>query len=546
MILGTTETACQQDAFHTQWMSRSARLIVLASLGLGVFLVGVELMVTAVALPQILNSLTDWTQLRHASWIVNGYLVAYVAVMPLAGRAADRYSLAALYGLSLGLFALGSFVAGTAQSLDWLIAARVVQGAGAGAVFPLAVAAAGHLFEGPARARAIGVVGALSFLGMACGPFVGATILQTFQLAGGPLITPSWRWVFYIGAPFAVLAAVYTWATARNWPRPTSTGVLDIVGATLFTSGVALGLIAVTTVGDDPVLPLVLGIVGLVALIAAFAWFRRRRDPFFDLSNFRDRTFSGAVLMSLLTGYALATAIIGTAVFVDRVRYAGPGEQQLALGALAGAMALGALGSGYIVRPMGVMLPSLLGLLAQVGGLLIVAAARPETNLAVLCAGLALFGTGFGVTVTARTTAALEALGRRAFGVASSTLTVGRMLGMAIGVSALTVLGSNRIQSLSVVLTDQAARDAVLPPALQGRPLQDYLVVDALERWAAGQAADILSALFVVAAVVTAIAVLPTLAMRNRPGARARQEPSERYRDKTDGGTEQQTSAVGF
>ena len=527
-------------------MSRSARLVVLAALGLGVFLVGVELMVTAVALPQILNSLTDWTQLRHASWIVNGYLVAYVAVMPLAGRAADRYSLAALYGLSLGLFAIGSFAAATAQSLDWLIAARVVQGAGAGAVFPLAVAAAGHLFEGPARARAIGVVGALSFLGMACGPFVGATILQTFQLAGGPLITPSWRWVFYIGAPFALLAGIYTWATARNWPRPTGGGSLDIVGATLFTSGVALGLIAVTTVGDDPAVPLVLGIVSLGALIAAFAWFRGRRDPFVDLSHFRDRTFSGAVLMSLLTGYALATAIIGTAVFVDRVRYAGPGEQQLALGALAGAMALGALASGYVVRPLGVMLPSVFGLLAQVGGLLIVATARPSTDLAVLCAGLALFGAGFGVSVTARTTGALEALGRRAFGVASSTLTVGRMLGMAIGVSALTVLGSNRIQSLSVVLTDQAARDAVLPPALQGRPLQDYLVVDALERWAAGQAADILSALFVVAAIVTAIAILPTLAMRNRPGARARQEPSERYRDKTDGGAEKQASAVGF
>jgi hypothetical protein len=83
----------------------------------------------------------------------------------------------------------------------------------------------------------------------------------------------------------------------------------------------------------------------------------------------------------------------------------------------------------------------------------------------------------------------------------------------------LTVLGSNRIESLSMVLVDQAARDAVLPPGLQGRPLEDYLVVDALETWAAGQAAGILSMLFVVAAVVTAAAILPTLAMRNRPSA---------------------------
>src|SRR3954452_1685215 len=176
-------------------MSRGAKTVVLASLGLGVFLVGVELMVTAVALPQILASLTNWTELAHASWIVNGYLVAYVAVMPLAGRAADRYNMATLFGLSLGTFAVGSMAAGAAQSLDWLIAARVVQGAGAGAVFPLATAAAGHLFEGPSRARAIGLVGGLNFLGLAAGPFIGATILQGMVIVGGPLVTPSWRWV---------------------------------------------------------------------------------------------------------------------------------------------------------------------------------------------------------------------------------------------------------------------------------------------------------------------------------------------------------------
>ena len=501
-------------------MTRNAKLIVLASLGLGVFLVGVELMVTAVALPQIVESLSDWTQLRHASWIVNGYLVAYVAVMPLAGRAADRYSLAALYGLSLGTFAIGSLIAGTAQSLDWLIAARVVQGAGAGAIFPLATASAGHLFEGPARARAIGVVGALSFLGMACGPFVGATILQAFVLSGGPLVVPAWRWVFYLGAPFALLAGIYTWATARGWPKPTGNDSLDIVGAALFTTGVASGLIAVTSAGgDDATLPVALGVVSVIALVASFVWFRRARDPFFDLNHFRDRTFSGAISMSLLTGYAFATAVIGTAVFIDRVRYAGPAEQQLALGSLAGAMAIGALGSGYVLRPMGVMLPSLAGLVAEVIGLLIVATVQPDTSLVVMCAGLALFGLGFGVTVTSRTTGVLEALGRRAFGVGSAALTVARMLGMAIGVSTLTVLGSNRIEALSVVLTNQAARDAVLPPALQGRPLEDYLVVDALERWAAQQADQILSTLFVIAAIVTAIAILPTLAMNNRPGA---------------------------
>jgi hypothetical protein len=105
------------------------------------------------------------------------------------------------------------------------------------------------------------------------------------------------------------------------------------------------------------------------------------------------------------------------------------------------------------------------------------------------------------------------------------------MLGMGMGLAALTVLGSNLIEALSLVLTDQQARDEILPPALQGRPLQDYLVVNALESWAAGQAASILSTLFLVAAAVTAVAILPTLAMRNRPDADIRATSRETVAD---------------
>lgn len=492
----------------------------LAALSLGALLVGIELMVTAVALPQILASLADWTELRRASWIINGYLVAYVAAMPLAGRAADRFNLPALFGVSLALFAVGSLLAGAAADLDWLIAARVVQGFGAGAIVPLATAGASHLFTGDARARAIGVVGALTFLGMAAGPFIGATILQTFQLPGAGLLTPSWRWVFYLGAPPALLAALYTWAAAPGWRQPSSGKGLDVLGAGLFTAAVAAGLLALTTSGEgDALMPLGLAAFGLGCLAASIVRFARAATPFIELRFFADRTFSGAVLLSLLTGYALATAIIGGAVFVDRVRYAGPAEQQLALGGLAGAIAVGALGSGFILRRLGVVLPSLAGLVIATGGLAVLATAQPSSSLGLLVGGLSAFGFGFGLTVTARSTAAVEALGRSAFGVASAAVTVARMLGMAIGLAALTALGSNRIEALSVVLVDQAARDAVLPAALRGRPLEDYLVVDALERWAAGQAAGILATLFLVAAAVTAVAILPTLAMRNRPRA---------------------------
>ena len=166
-------------------MTGRARFLLLLALSGGALLVGVELMITAVALPSIVKDLSEWTQLRRASWVVNGYLLAYIATMPLAGRAADRFGLPRLFMLALAAFAAGSILSGAAQTLDQLVAARVLQGIGGGAIVPLATAGASLLYQGDGRARALGLVGACTFLGMAIGPFAGATILQIFDFTAG-------------------------------------------------------------------------------------------------------------------------------------------------------------------------------------------------------------------------------------------------------------------------------------------------------------------------------------------------------------------------
>ena len=336
-----------------------------------------------------MKGLADWTQLRRASWIVNAYLLAYIATMPLAGRAADRFGLPRLFMLALGLFAVGSVLSGAAQSLDQLIAARVIQGIGGGAIVPLATAGASLLFDGPARARALGIVGACTFLGMAIGPFAGASVLQVFDFTtafadagqtGSPLTTmliPAWRWVFFVSLPLAVVALLYVWAAAPSWPSQERRGRIDVLGAGLFTAFLASGLLAVTSLGDPafdgltgrPLYAAICLVTGMLAVVR----FLRTRDPFLDLRMFRNRIFSGAVLVSFLTGYGLATALIGAAVFVDRVRYAGPDEQRLVLGALALATAIGALGSGFALRVISVVPLSLFGLALAVGGLLLLA-----------------------------------------------------------------------------------------------------------------------------------------------------------------------------
>ena len=513
------------------------RGLFLALLGLGVFVAGLELMVTAVALPAIIGdaSIADWTQLRRASWIINGYLLAFVTAMPLAGRASDRYGTRRPLVLALALFTLGSALAGRAQNLDELIVARLIQGFGGGALIPLATAGASHLFGQRGRPRALGLVTALTFLGMAAGPFVGATVLQLAHLetllrdAGASadaarLFVPAWRWVFYLNVPLGLLGLVYAWAVGIDTPR--GRGRIDWAGAALFAVGLAAALAAITWAGA-PDLPG--GATGLAALaglaLVAFAlgvWrSRAAAEPFFDLRQFGQPAFASAVVLSLLTGYALATAIVGAAVFVDRVLYGGPQTQQLALGALAGATAVGALASGLVGRRLSFRDSALGGLGLCALGLWRMAGWDPAVELGRMALDLTIFGLGFGITVTPRSIAAVEALGTAAFGAAAAAVTVARMVGMAIGLAVLTQLGSNRIDALARIVADPALRDTILPPDLRGRPLQDALVVAALERWAAGEAARIMATLFAVALGVILVAIVPALGLsgRSRRGA---------------------------
>ncbi len=522
-------------------MDRRVALVLLAVLGTGVFLAGLELMITAVALPAIIVDLGSWTELRHASWIINAYLLVYVGTMPLAGRLADLWGARRLFLAALVCFTLGSLLAGMAQSLDQLIAARAVQALGGGALVPVATAAASHIFEGHERPRALGVIGALTFLGMAAGPFLGAAILGVIRpeaalvrlgIFGGPaadFLAPAWRYVFYVNVPVGIVALAFGWAATAEWDTPRTPARVDLAGALLFTVALGATLLGVTLLGEgaggaqeggiDPGLVSVsLIVVGLGAGIAAVVLGLRRRDSFLDPRLFLDRVFASAALVSLLTGYAFATAIVGSAVFVDRVLYGGPDDQRIALGALAGATAVGALVSGWLVRHWSLRTVTALGLAASTAGLVWMGTWTADVTYPAIAVAGGLFGLGFGLTVTPRSTAAVEAVGRARFGAASATVTVARMIGMAIGLAVLTAYGSTTIDRLSarVFGSPDAYRD-IVPPALADRPLRDPLVVDALEAWAAAKAAETMVVLFLLAAGVTVAAFPAGVALGARP-----------------------------
>jgi hypothetical protein len=352
-----------------------------------------------------------------------------------------------------------------------------------------------------------------------------AALLDSMGLSGGAAaaLSAPWRYVFYLNVPIGIALLGVGWAATAGWETPRREHRLDVAGAVTLSAGLLALLLGITLAGGEPIAGLPISptalsvlLVGVAAAaIAVAVWLGRRRpEPFLDAGWFRTPSFASAAIVSLLTGYGFATAIIGGAVFVDRVLYGGPDVQRIALGSLAAATAAGALVSGLALRLLGFRITTVAGLAAASAALVAMSGWTPQTSIPVVAGWLALFGLGFGLTVTPRSAAAVEALGERAYGAASATVTVARMLGMALGLASLTAFGSTIIDELwTAIRATPDAYKAYIPASLQDRPFDDGLVVAALEQWASGEAARILVGVFLVAAAVVAVAAIPALAL---------------------------------
>jgi EmrB/QacA subfamily drug resistance transporter len=501
---------------------------------LGVLLGGAELMVVAIALPSIVADIGGWNDLARVSWIVNAYLIAYVVAMPVAGRAADLWGARRLFTVALVLFIIGSAgaglsrLAGPEDTLGWLIAFRVVQGFGGGALVPLSMALASHLFTGRARAAALGVEGAATYIGMAIGPAYGAWVLLNFGLPIPRLDVVAWQWIFLLNVPIGIVTLLIIYVVVGGIETPRVRGRIDLVGAVLLSFVLAAGVGALTISGTEGWgSPLVIG--GLAAagigMAALVAWLLRARSPLIDLRLFADRAFSAANLVSLLTGYTLATAIIGGPVFVNRVLFGTDVDSATALTALTVAIAAGALVGGVLSGWLGERLVTVAGVALSAFGLWLATGWGASAEVDRLVRDLAVFGAGFGLTVSPRATAAVEAAGAGAYGVASAMLQLTRTVGMSIGLALLTSIGQERIDELSALIADPVLRDRLVrelghPEFVGVDPHTSLALVAVLEAWSQSEAADVLGMVFVIALAVAVVTLVPAWFVRGRSASR--------------------------
>jgi hypothetical protein len=451
--------------------------------------------------------------------------------MPLAGRGADLWGARRLYVVALLLFVVGSAGAGWARfagpqdGLSWLIGWRVVQGFGGGALVPLSMALASHLFSGRARAAALGLEGAATYVGMAIGPAYGAWVLLNFRLPVPGLEIAPWQWIFWLNVPIGIVTMLLIYVVAGGVETPRVRAGLDLGGAALLSVALVAGIGAVTLTGATGWAdPLVIGGLALgVAALGAFTWVELRSSaPLVQVRLFGDRAFSAANAVSLLTGYTLATAIIGGPVFVNRVLFAGEATASTALTALTLAVAAGALVGGIVTGLVGERIVSLAGVAGTAAGLWLALGWGVDTDLGRLVRDLALYGVGFGLTVSPRATAAVEAAGSGAYGVASAMLQITRTVGMSLGLALLTSIGQSRIDELSQLINDPARRDRLVTEL--GRP--DFVGIDPqtslalvafLESWSQGEAAGVLRLVFAIALGVALVTLLPAWFVRATP-----------------------------
>ena len=262
---------------------------VVGVLSLAVFMSSLDLFIVNLAFPYISRQYPG-TSLSSLSWVLNAYTIVFAAVLVPAGRWADRIGRRRLFVAGLAGFTAGSVLCGLAPGVGALIAARVVQAAGAGAMVPASLSLLLAAVPPAARPKALGTWSALGALGAALGPVIGGALVQV-----------DWRWVFWINVPVGLVAV---WLAVRVVPEskdPRVSGRPDLIGAGLLAA--AVGLVALALVKAPEWGWHSASFLGLlaasVACGAAMVYrSRRHHSPVIELELLRSRTFSGAFVLS--------------------------------------------------------------------------------------------------------------------------------------------------------------------------------------------------------------------------------------------------------
>jgi EmrB/QacA subfamily drug resistance transporter len=432
-----------------------AQSVALATLCIVLFLTFLDNTVVSVGLANVQSSLH--AGITSLQWVVNGYALTFAAFMLAGGTLGDILGRKAVMLVGVGVFCIGSVVAATASSVDWLIVGRIIMGLGAAASEPGTLSIIRHVYpDQRTRADALGVWAAVSGLALALGPVIGGVLVGLW----------SWRAIFWfnllIGAIAFFMAVVFVPETS------------DRQGGRIDWIGIILGALTLATVSFGIIQGeqsgyltwwIDLCFAASVVLGVVFAYVEHRvRHPILDFSVFRRLSFSGSVFVAFAAYFGTFSIFFFTALYLQVVVNASAYATAVAFTPMAAGLIVSSILTGPWVARQGPRIPMTVGCVLAAAGILATShILGPHVDLTTLGWVLAIAGVGFGITLVPVTSTPLSVVRAEHSGMAASTTNTSREMGAVFGVA---VLGSIVNSKLTGQLASRLKAIGI-PPSFQ-------------------------------------------------------------------------------
>jgi MFS family permease len=433
------------------------RRVAIGAGGLAVLLAALDAYVVVSIIITIVNDLRlPINHLERATPIVTGYLLGYVAGMPLLARVSDRYGRRLVIYVSLAGFVVGSYLTATSGSLNTLVFGRAMQGLAGGALLPVTLALVADLFAERQRPAALGAVGAAQELGSVLGPLYGVGLAALI----------GWRGIFWVNIPLAVLAAIAVHFAVPGGRVDTAGGErprVDVTGGLLIACGLGALVFALYNPSPDKSVlptwgPLVIGI-GLLLLVAFVLWEWHARTKLLDMRSVVKTPFYATLAASACAGAALLATLVFIQLDMQLALELSETRSALILVRFLVALPVGAVIGGLVVRRLGERWVTVTGLLIAAAGYVLISqwpvhvlSSRHDLgfiSIPRLDTDLVIAGLGLGLVIAPLSAAVLRVTPATSHGIASAGVVVARMMGMLLGVSALAAWGLHRFQELT-------------------------------------------------------------------------------------------------
>jgi EmrB/QacA subfamily drug resistance transporter len=422
----------------------NARWWTLGAMCFALFMMMLDNTVVNVALPSIQRDLH--ASLSSLEWTVNAYTLTLAVMLITGGRLGDIFGRRKLFLFGVIVFGISSLIIGLSPDDTVLVAFRAVQGVGAACMMPASLAIITQSFPPHERGTAIGTWAGVSALALAIGPVVGGFLTQDV----------SWRAIFFINPPIAVVAVLVCLFAARESRDETVDRTIDYRGIVLLTVGLTalvLALIKSDSWGWGSSRTLGLLVVSVIALAGFVATELRVRAPMLDFSFFRTRTSVAVNIVGFIISFAMFAQFFFLTLYMQNVMHLSP----LATGVrfLPSTVFLVVLGplAGRLTDKVGPRPLMVVGLLLVATAIYIDSHITIHSGYGLLAPGFVMMGCGMGLTMSPMSTAAMNAVDRSKAGAASGILSMSRMVGSTFGVAVMgalvTTIGHSKLnQSL--------------------------------------------------------------------------------------------------